>query len=169
MKKIPILRARELAEKYDYDIVIITGINSDNSGTITTYGKTKLLCNISGKIGENIGKDVFNGCQVINMSNNVKSLVSKYKTKLINIFDGYHLDWLDVKSDVKQINISFRVWIHPCQYKFVINILNDDPIDVTVERLGSTNPSSELELKNACEQAHKFESNIKEMEKLEWL
>lgn len=169
MKSIPIRRAKELAEKYDYDMVIITAINCDNSGMITTYGKTKLLCKISGKMGDNIGKQIFNGCKIQNVSKSAKDAINKYKTNLLHIFDGYHIDWVDTEVLEGQICLSFRVWIHPCQYKFVINIFNKGTISVKSERLGSTNPSTDIELQSAKNIVDEIENNIKEMEIIEWL
>lgn len=47
-------------KKYGYDMVIIIGIQNDNSGHITTYGKNKGYCNIAGYLGQNqLGKIIF--------------------------------------------------------------------------------------------------------------
>lgn len=52
MKKIPITLAKDISNKYEYDMVIIIGKNKDGNGHITTYGKTKELCKEVGKIGQ---------------------------------------------------------------------------------------------------------------------
>ena len=43
-KRIPIARARELGQKYEYDGLVIIGLNEDGNHWITTYGRTKKLC-----------------------------------------------------------------------------------------------------------------------------
>lgn len=50
--EIPISDAKEIAQKRGYDMVIVIGIRNDNSGHITTYGKTKGFCKIAGYLGQ---------------------------------------------------------------------------------------------------------------------
>lgn len=54
MKRIPISAAKLIADKYDYDQVIIIARNtSENDGEhVTTYGKDKKHCGIAAKIGD---------------------------------------------------------------------------------------------------------------------
>jgi hypothetical protein len=55
MKKIPIKAAKEIAEKYGYDQVIVyarkTGDIKPHGEHITTYGKNKDHCNAAAQIG----------------------------------------------------------------------------------------------------------------------
>lgn len=51
-KEIKISEAKKIANEYDYDMVIIIGINNDSSGHVTTYGKNKGFCKIAGHIGQ---------------------------------------------------------------------------------------------------------------------
>ncbi|MFW6246804.1 MAG: hypothetical protein ACOC22_01330 [bacterium] len=51
-KEIKISEAKKIAKEYDYDMVIIIGINNDSSGHVTTYGKNKGFCKIAGHIGQ---------------------------------------------------------------------------------------------------------------------
>jgi hypothetical protein len=51
-KEIKISSAKQIANEYDYDMVIIIGINNDSSGHVTTYGKNKGFCKIAGHIGQ---------------------------------------------------------------------------------------------------------------------
>jgi hypothetical protein len=44
VKPIPINKARDIAETYGYDIVIIVGWKSDGREHLTTYGRTKQWC-----------------------------------------------------------------------------------------------------------------------------
>ena len=48
-KRIPIVRARELGKKYEYDGTIIIGLNEDGTSWITTWGKNKKLCDATAK------------------------------------------------------------------------------------------------------------------------
>lgn len=59
-KKIPIKKANKIAKEYDYDGVIIIGVNEDSSGHITTYGKDKQFCKIMGELGQQeLGTQIF--------------------------------------------------------------------------------------------------------------
>lgn len=51
-KEIKIIDAKKIANDYDYDMVIIIGVNNDSSGHITTYGKTKNRCKVAGYLGQ---------------------------------------------------------------------------------------------------------------------
>lgn len=57
-KNIPISKAKEISNQYNFDGVIIIGINNDRSGHITTYGKTKDLCKIIGNIAKGLIADL---------------------------------------------------------------------------------------------------------------
>ena len=52
--KIPISAGKLIADKYDYDQVIIIARNCSEGGNehVTTYGKTKEHCNAAAKIGD---------------------------------------------------------------------------------------------------------------------
>ena len=54
MKKIPIQDAKQIAQKYDYDQVIIIArkIGEDGGEHVTTYGINKEHCRVSAKIGD---------------------------------------------------------------------------------------------------------------------
>ena len=51
---IPISAAKEIAEKYGYDQVIVIGRKVGIGGNehVTTYGRNKLHCNIASKCGD---------------------------------------------------------------------------------------------------------------------
>ena len=54
-KRIPILRARAIAEQYEYDQVIIYARQTGDQGhcnAVTTYGKDVANCMAAGKIGQ---------------------------------------------------------------------------------------------------------------------
>jgi len=50
--EIKISDAKKIAIERGYDIVIVIGIQNDNSGHVTTYGKNQMLCNVAGHIGQ---------------------------------------------------------------------------------------------------------------------
>ena len=54
MADIPIKAAKEIAEKYDYDQVIIIArkTGSDGNEHVTTYGRDKTHCGVAAKIGD---------------------------------------------------------------------------------------------------------------------
>ncbi len=54
MRKIPIKAAKQIAENYDYDqvIVIARKVGKDGGEHVTTYGINKEHCKISAKIGD---------------------------------------------------------------------------------------------------------------------
>lgn len=54
MKRIPISAAKLIADKYDYDQVIIyaRNIGEDGGEHMTTYGRTKEHCGAAAKIGD---------------------------------------------------------------------------------------------------------------------
>lgn len=58
MRKIPIAAAKRIAEEYGYDQVVIYGRNCiENSHQhMTTYGRTRVLCDAAGKIGRSLQK-----------------------------------------------------------------------------------------------------------------
>ena len=51
-KEIKISEAKKIAKEYDYDMVIVIGINNDSSGHVTTYGKNKNYCKVAGHLGQ---------------------------------------------------------------------------------------------------------------------
>lgn len=53
MKRIPVTAAKLIAQKYDYDQVIIIARKVGNAGGehVTTYGKTKAHCKIAADYG----------------------------------------------------------------------------------------------------------------------
>jgi len=63
MKPIPITNAKEIAQKYDYDQIIIYGRkvgDSDDCGEhVTTYGIDTDHCNAAAKIGNYLKFNVF--------------------------------------------------------------------------------------------------------------
>lgn len=77
MKKIPITKAKEISKEYDYDMIIIIGINNDRSGHISTYGKDKNLCKLAGHIGQKeLGNYIFN-------HENPESLLNKLTPEIV--------------------------------------------------------------------------------------
>lgn len=54
MKPIPISAGKEIAEKYDYDqVVIIARKVGENGGEhVTTYGVNKVHCDVAAQIGD---------------------------------------------------------------------------------------------------------------------
>jgi riboflavin synthase len=57
MKKIPIAAAKLIAEKYGYDQVIVYGRCVDTGAEhMTTYGKTKAMCQAAGQMGKALQK-----------------------------------------------------------------------------------------------------------------
>lgn len=64
MKRISIKAAEHIAKEYGYDQVIIyarkVGENPDPHGEhLTTYGITKIHCDVAAKIGEHLKNDIF--------------------------------------------------------------------------------------------------------------
>lgn len=58
-KNIPIGSAKQLSQQYNYDKVIIIGINETEDNIqfgITTYGKNKKLCKEAANLGQNYFK-----------------------------------------------------------------------------------------------------------------
>lgn len=53
-KRIPIKAAREIAEEYGYDQVIIIARAVDVGEHVTTYGKDKENCSVAARIGDYI-------------------------------------------------------------------------------------------------------------------
>ena len=49
--EIPIKAAKEIADKYDYDQVVIIARKVGRNEHVTTYGKTRVHCEIAAKIG----------------------------------------------------------------------------------------------------------------------
>jgi hypothetical protein len=62
MKRIPIGAARDIAEKYGYDQVVIYARKVDEVGFIhggehmTTYGRNKVHCDVAARIGKTLQK-----------------------------------------------------------------------------------------------------------------
>ena len=52
MRRIPIKAARDIADQYDYDQVIIYGRNLKDGEHMTTYGRSRAYCNAAAKIGD---------------------------------------------------------------------------------------------------------------------
>jgi len=54
LKSIPVKRAKELAQIYDYDQVMIIARKTGKAGGehVTTYGVNKAHCNIAAKCGD---------------------------------------------------------------------------------------------------------------------
>jgi hypothetical protein len=54
MKPIPIVRARDIAEQYGYDqVIIIARKVGENGGEhCTTYGRDKPNCDVAARVGE---------------------------------------------------------------------------------------------------------------------
>lgn len=52
--KIPISAAKLIADKYDYDQVVIVArkVGAGGNEHVTTYGKTKEHCEVAAKIGD---------------------------------------------------------------------------------------------------------------------
>lgn len=51
-KRLPIARAREIAQKHDYAQVIVIARESDGWEHMATYGMDKENCDVAGKIGD---------------------------------------------------------------------------------------------------------------------
>jgi len=53
-KPIPVLSAKNIAQKYGYDQVVIVARKVGNDGCehVTTYGRNKKHCRVAGKVGE---------------------------------------------------------------------------------------------------------------------
>lgn len=53
MKPIPISAAKEIAENYDYDQVIVVArkVGDDGGEHVTTYGRSKAHCAVAAKAG----------------------------------------------------------------------------------------------------------------------
>ena len=51
MKPIPIIEAEKIADKYNYDQIIIIGRKIGEGEHVTTYGKNRIHCSIAAKIG----------------------------------------------------------------------------------------------------------------------
>lgn len=60
MKKIPISAGKEIAEKYDYDQIVIIGrkVGKDGIESVTTYGVDKGHCEVAAEIGKFIKYNV---------------------------------------------------------------------------------------------------------------
>jgi hypothetical protein len=60
-KPIPISSAKDIAQKYDYDQVIIYArkVGEDVTEHVTTYGVNKEHCKIAGRIGDHLKYKVF--------------------------------------------------------------------------------------------------------------
>ena len=57
MKRIPVALAKQIANKYGYEKVVIFAITKDEPKErymfwVTTYGKTKALCEVAAKTGQ---------------------------------------------------------------------------------------------------------------------
>ena len=54
MKPIPIVAARDVAEKYGYDQIVIIGRKAGAGGGehVTTYGRSKAHCDVAARIGD---------------------------------------------------------------------------------------------------------------------
>ena len=57
MKRIPISKAKEIANQYGYEKVIILAITTDSKEDrfqfwLTTYGKNKKFCGVAKQVGE---------------------------------------------------------------------------------------------------------------------
>lgn len=62
MKPIPIRAAKEIAEKYGYDQVVIYTRKTGNEGgeCMTTYGKDALHCKVAAQIGDFLKYKIMN-------------------------------------------------------------------------------------------------------------
>lgn len=49
---IPIKAAKEIADAYDYDQIIIIGRKAGRNEHVTTYGKSKVHCDVAAQIGD---------------------------------------------------------------------------------------------------------------------
>ena len=61
VKRIPIARAKEIAEQYGYEKVFIVGITQDETNWrfwLTTYGKNKEFCERAKQIGDGFLKTI---------------------------------------------------------------------------------------------------------------
>jgi len=58
---IPISSAKQMADNYNYDQIIILGrrVGKDGEETLTTYGKTKKHCGVAAMIGKFLKDKVF--------------------------------------------------------------------------------------------------------------
>lgn len=58
MKRIPIVAARDIAEKYGYDQVVIYARKIGDSGGehMTTYGRNKIHCDVAARIATTLQK-----------------------------------------------------------------------------------------------------------------
>jgi hypothetical protein len=52
MKPIPISAAKQIAEKYGYDQVVIIARAIEQGEHVTTYGKDKANCDVAARIGD---------------------------------------------------------------------------------------------------------------------
>lgn len=52
MKHIPINAAKEIAEKYGYDQIVIIGRAVGQGEHVTTYGRNKENCDVAARIGD---------------------------------------------------------------------------------------------------------------------
>lgn len=57
-KEIPIELAKEIAEKYGYDIIAIIGWNQVGNQHVTTFGQTISLCDWAARLGNKIKADI---------------------------------------------------------------------------------------------------------------
>ena len=52
MKPIPISAAKQIAEKYDYDQVVVIARKVGQGEHVTTYGKDKANCDVAARMGD---------------------------------------------------------------------------------------------------------------------
>lgn len=52
MKPIPISAAKQIAEEYDYDQVVVIARKVGQGEHVTTYGKDKANCDVAARIGD---------------------------------------------------------------------------------------------------------------------
>lgn len=58
MKRIPITAAKAIAERYGYDQVVIVARSVGNGEHVTTYGTSKVHCDIAARIGDHLKYDI---------------------------------------------------------------------------------------------------------------
>jgi len=54
MKSIPIVAARDIAERYGYDQIVIVArkVGPDGGEHVTTYGRDKAHCDVAARVGD---------------------------------------------------------------------------------------------------------------------
>lgn len=57
-KELPVKLAKEIAEKYGYDIIALVGWNQIGNQHVTTFGQTLTLCDWAAKLGNKIKSDI---------------------------------------------------------------------------------------------------------------